>query len=52
MGVQVSRGQPVCIIESMKMMNTIEAEHEGVVQECLVSNGDPVEAGQALFVVA
>ena len=51
-GDQVSRGQPVCIIESMKMMNTIEAEHEGVVQECLVANGDPVEAGQALFVVA
>ena len=50
-GNQVSKGQPVCIIESMKMMNTIEADRSGVVRECLVDNGEPVAAGQALFMI-
>jgi len=50
-GNQVSKGQPLCIIESMKMMNTIEADRSGVVRECLVDNGVPVEAGQPLFMI-
>lgn len=50
-GDAVTRGQPLCIIESMKMMNTIEAERSGRILDCLVGNGEPVEAGQALFLI-
>lgn len=50
-GDRVAQGQPLCIIESMKMMNTIEAGHAGQVLERLVENGEPIEAGQALFLI-
>jgi acetyl-CoA carboxylase biotin carboxyl carrier protein len=48
-GTRVSKGQTLCILEAMKLMNELEAEVDGVVREILVQNGDPVEYGQALF---
>jgi len=48
-GARVSAGQVVCIIEAMKIMNEIEAELAGVIQEVLVENAQPVEFGQPLF---
>jgi oxaloacetate decarboxylase (Na+ extruding) subunit alpha len=51
LGQKVKSGQPVCIIEAMKLMNEIEAELEGKIIEILVENGQPVEFGQPLFAV-
>jgi acetyl-CoA carboxylase biotin carboxyl carrier protein len=48
-GDTVEQGQVLCIIESMKLMNEIEAETAGVVAAKLVENGRPVEYGEALF---
>lgn len=48
-GQQVSKGDALCIIEAMKIMNEIESEYAGKVVEILVKNGDPVEFGQPLF---
>jgi acetyl-CoA carboxylase biotin carboxyl carrier protein len=48
-GDMVEAGQVLCIIESMKLMNEIEAETAGVVAAKLVENGRPVEYGEALF---
>ena len=48
-GSTVAAGQVVCIIESMKMMNQIEASVGGVVAEVLVANESPIETGQPLF---
>jgi acetyl-CoA carboxylase biotin carboxyl carrier protein len=48
-GQKVSRGKVLCIIESMKLMNEIEAETAGIVAAKLVENGRPVEYGEALF---
>jgi acetyl-CoA carboxylase biotin carboxyl carrier protein len=48
-GDRISRGQTVCIIEAMKLMNEIEAEVSGQVIEILVQNGEPVEFGQPLL---
>ena len=48
-GDRVTKGQILCIIESMKLMNEIEAEASGVVAEKLVENAQPVEYGQPLF---
>jgi len=48
-GDTVEPGQVLCIIESMKLMNEIEAETAGVVAAKLVENGRPVEYGEALF---
>jgi len=50
-GQQVKVGQPVCIVEAMKLMNEIEAEIEGTILQILVENGQPVEYGQPLFVI-
>jgi acetyl-CoA carboxylase biotin carboxyl carrier protein len=47
----VHPGQVLCIIESMKLMNEIEAEIAGVVVKRLVANAQPVEYGEALFAV-
>jgi len=49
MGSVVRKGQVLCIIEAMKLMNEIEAEMSGKVTEILAENGQPVEYGQALF---
>ena len=48
-GDTVSAGQVLCIVEAMKLMNEIEADHDGEVVRCLVDNGQPVEYGQGLF---
>ena len=48
-GDRVSKGQIVCIIEAMKIMNEIESEYTGVVREILVQDAQPVEYGQVLF---
>lgn len=48
-GSRVSKGQVLCIIEAMKIMNEIESEYAGVVKEILVENAQPVEYGQVLF---
>lgn len=48
-GDTVKKGDVVCIIEAMKLMNEIEAEADGEIAEILVSNEGPVEYGQALF---
>ena len=48
-GSVVKKGQVLCIVEAMKLMNEIEAEMAGRVVEILVENGQPVEFGQALF---
>ncbi|HSB21078.1 MAG TPA: acetyl-CoA carboxylase biotin carboxyl carrier protein [Anaeromyxobacteraceae bacterium] len=48
-GTRVKKGQVLCIVEAMKLMNEIEAEVEGAVAEVLVQNATPVEFGQALF---
>ena len=52
MGSSVSEGQTLCVIEAMKLMNEIPADCSGVVKEILVENGQPVEFGQPLFVLA
>ena len=48
-GSRVGSGQPVCIIEAMKIMNEIEAEFGGVIREVCVEDAQPVEFGQVLF---
>ncbi|MEX2302556.1 MAG: acetyl-CoA carboxylase biotin carboxyl carrier protein [Bryobacterales bacterium] len=50
-GDKVQAGQVLCIIEAMKLMNEIEAEASGVVKKRFVSNGQPVEYGEALFAI-
>ncbi len=50
-GDSVEPGQVLCIIESMKLMNEIEAEVAGVVSAKLVENGRPVEYGEAMFAI-
>mgnify|MGYP001483252518 FL=1 len=48
-GAEVKKGDTLCIIEAMKIMNEIEAEHSGVISEILIKNGEPVEYNQPLF---
>ncbi len=48
-GVAVKKGQVLCIVEAMKLMNEIEAETPGRIVEVLVQNGSPVEYGEPLF---
>jgi len=50
-GQAVKEGDTICIIEAMKLMNEIEADAGGVVKAILVENGQPVEYGQALFIL-
>jgi acetyl-CoA carboxylase biotin carboxyl carrier protein len=51
-GQSVKEGQIICIIEAMKLMNEIECDKSGVVKAILVENGQPVEYGQPLFIIA
>jgi acetyl-CoA carboxylase biotin carboxyl carrier protein len=51
-GQAVKAGETVCIIEAMKLLNEIEADRDGVVKEVLVENGEPVEYGQPLVLLA
>ena len=48
-GERISKGQILCVIEAMKIMNEIESEFDGVVKELLAQNAHPVEYGQVLF---
>ena len=50
-GDEVEVGDPLCIIEAMKLMNEIETDRAGVVKAILIENGQPVEYGQALVVI-
>lgn len=50
-GDEVKVGQVLCIIEAMKMMNQIESDRAGRITSIMVSNGEPVEFGQPLFVI-
>ena len=50
-GERVQPGKVLCIIESMKLMNEIEAETSGVIEQKLVRNGQTVEYGEALFAI-
>ncbi len=50
-GQQVSKGNILCIIEAMKLMNEIECEYEGKITKILVENAQPVEYNQVLFLV-
>ena len=51
-GQAVKAGETVCIIEAMKLLNEIECDQDGVIKDILVENGEPVEFGQPLFVLA
>ena len=50
-GARIKKGDVLCIVEAMKLMNEIEAETDGVIREILVENGEPVEFDQPLFVL-
>jgi acetyl-CoA carboxylase biotin carboxyl carrier protein len=51
LGDTVKKGDTICIIEAMKLLNEIESDADGVVKEVSVDNGEPVEYGQPLFVI-
>ena len=48
---EVKKGQTLCIIEAMKIMNEIESEYDGTIIDIKVNNGDPVEYNQTLFII-
>lgn len=50
-GLKVNKGQVLCIVEAMKLMNEIESDVDGVVVKGLVENGQPVEYGEPLFLI-
>ena len=50
-GQKVNKGDTLCIIEAMKMMNQIEADKSGTIKSILVENGSPVEFDQVLFII-
>ena len=50
-GSRVKKGQVLCIIEAMKLMNEIESEVDGIIVKILVENGQPVEYGEPLFLI-
>jgi acetyl-CoA carboxylase biotin carboxyl carrier protein len=51
-GSVVKEGEPICIIEAMKILNEIEADASGTITQILVDNGQAVEFGQPMFVIA
>ena len=50
-GQHVSEGDTICIIEAMKLLNQIEADKSGTIKSILVENGQPVEYGEAMFLI-
>jgi len=50
-GSEIKEGEPICIIEAMKIMNEIEADKSGKVKQILCENGQAVEFGQPLFII-
>ena len=51
LGQTVAKGDVLCIIEAMKIMNQVESEKAGVVSRIMAVNGEPVEYGQPLFII-
>jgi acetyl-CoA carboxylase biotin carboxyl carrier protein len=51
-GDTVKVGQTICVIEAMKLMNEIEADKDGIVKAIMVENGQPVEYGEPLMMIA
>ena len=51
LGQEIKEGEPICIIEAMKIMNEIEADKSGTVTKILCENGQAVEFGQPLFII-
>ena len=51
LGSVVKKGQVLCIIEAMKLMNEIESEYEGEIVKVYVENGQPVQYGERLFAI-
>ena len=50
-GATIKAGETICVLEAMKLMNEIEADASGTIKAILVENGQPVEYGQALFII-
>jgi acetyl-CoA carboxylase biotin carboxyl carrier protein len=50
-GATIKAGETICVLEAMKLMNEIEADASGTIKAILVVNGQPVEYGQALFII-
>ena len=50
-GATIKKGDVLCIIEAMKLLNEIESEHDGIIKKILVENGQPVEFGEPLFII-
>jgi len=50
-GTKVVKGQVLCLVEAMKLMNEIESDSDGIVIKILVENGQPVEYGEPLFLI-
>ena len=50
-GATIKAGDTICVLEAMKLMNEIEADASGTIKAILVENGQPVEYGQALFII-
>ncbi|MGC3871911.1 acetyl-CoA carboxylase biotin carboxyl carrier protein [Halomonas sp. GXIMD04776] len=51
-GQRVKKGDPICIVEAMKMMNQIDADQEGVIEAILVEDGEPVEFDQPMLIIS
>jgi acetyl-CoA carboxylase biotin carboxyl carrier protein len=51
LGLKVTKGQVLCIVEAMKLMNEIESDVDGIIVKALVENGQPVEYGEPLFLI-
>lgn len=51
LGKSVVKGDVLCIIEAMKVMNQVEAETSGIIAKTMAENGEPVEYGQPLFII-
>jgi acetyl-CoA carboxylase biotin carboxyl carrier protein len=50
-GATIKKGDVICIIEAMKLLNEIESEHDGIIKKIIVENGQPVEFGEPLFII-
>lgn len=50
-GSRVTKGQVLCIVEAMKLMNEIESDKDGTIAKILIENGQPVEYGEPLFLI-
>jgi acetyl-CoA carboxylase biotin carboxyl carrier protein len=50
-GSTVKKGDVLCIIEAMKLLNEIESEQDGIIKKILLENGQPVEFGEPLFII-